>query len=679
VRQLQAELDEEEKDRRLLAALDEARLAQAETLSVNRFASERAVPKFREAVRAYGLAAGEGEPKVAAERIRQRPAAVREAIIATLDEGDALAGDPRYEISEPHREWLRAMLEAAGPDDAWSRKVRAARRETEAAKRRAALEVLAQSARVAELPARALTRLARGLRPAQAAALLRRAQGQYPADFWVNNDLGFRLQKVTPPEREEAVRFLTAAVALRPESPGAHYNLGTALYEKDRLDEAIACYQKAIELDQKYASAHTNLGNALHAKGQVDEAIACFEKALALDPKLAPAHNNLGPALNRKGRYDEAIACFKKAIEFEPTHALAHCNLGRALRQQGRFAESLRAYQRGHELGTKQPGWPYPSAEWLREAESMAAMESKLPAFLKGEFQPKDTAERRGLAEVCYAKGLRAATVRLYADAFAADPRLADDLAAAHRSYAACSAALAAAGQGEDAGKLDDKEKARLRKQARDRLRADLALRIKQLESGKPADRAAVQQALRHWQQDSDLAGLRDAAALAPLPAEESATCAKLWADVAALLEKAEEKAAQDQQLAQAGQLAQRGLALLQEQKWAEAEPLIRQSLAIRQKMQPDAWTTFNTQSLLGGALLGQQKYADAEPLLLAGYEGMKQRQQSIPPPGKVRLPEAALRLVQLYEALGKKDEAMKWQKEREAIQAAQQIPQRQL
>src|SRR5262249_27123462 len=89
---LQAELDEEEKDRTLVAALDEARLAQAEMyVSKSRFAWERAVPKFQEAFRAYGLPAGEGEAKVAAEYIRQRPAAVREAIIAALDEWDDLA------------------------------------------------------------------------------------------------------------------------------------------------------------------------------------------------------------------------------------------------------------------------------------------------------------------------------------------------------------------------------------------------------------------------------------------------------------------------------------------------------------------------------------------------------------------------------------------------------------
>jgi hypothetical protein len=66
------------------------------------------------------------------------------------------------------------------------------------------------------------------------------------------------------------------------------------------------------------------------------------------------------------------------------------------------------------------------------------------------------------------------------------------------------------------------------------------ALRTRQLESGKAADRAAVQQEMKGWQRDSDFAGLLDAAALARLPAEERAACERLWADVAALLKKAE-------------------------------------------------------------------------------------------------------------------------------------------
>ena len=100
--------------------------------------------------------------------------------------------------------------------------------------------------------------------------------------------------------------------------------------------------------------------------------------------------------------------------------------------------------------------------------------------------------------------------------------------------------------------------------------------------------------------------------------------------------------------------------------RFAEAEPLLRECLAIREKTQPDAWSTFNTQSSLGGALLGQKKYADAEPLLRAGYEGLKQREKTIPEQGKVRIPEAIERLVRLYEATGKKDDAAKWRKKLE-------------
>ena len=120
-----------------------------------------------------------------------------------------------------------------------------------------------------------------------------------------------------------------------------------------------------------------------------------------------------------------------------------------------------------------------------------------------------------------------------------------------------------------------------------------------------------------------------------------------------------------------AAQLAQVAASLLQAGAFTEAEPLLRECLAIRENTQPDDWATFCTKSMLGDALLGQKKYAAAEPLLLAGYEGMKQREAKIPPSGKVRLTQALERLVQLDEALQKKDEAAKWRKELEARKQA--------
>jgi serine/threonine protein kinase len=105
------------------------------------------------------------------------------------------------------------------------------------------------------------------------------------------------------------------------------------------------------------------------------------------------------------------------------------------------------------------------------------------------------------------------------------------------------------------------------------------------------------------------------------------------------------------------------GLAYIQAGQHSQAEPLLRGSLASGEKKQPDAWMTFNTKSTLGAALLGQKKYTEAEPLLLAGYQGLKQRETTLPPLQKIRLIEAAERLVQFYEATGKQDMAREWQK----------------
>jgi serine/threonine protein kinase len=103
------------------------------------------------------------------------------------------------------------------------------------------------------------------------------------------------------------------------------------------------------------------------------------------------------------------------------------------------------------------------------------------------------------------------------------------------------------------------------------------------------------------------------------------------------------------------------GWSLLKQQKWTEAEPILRESLKIRQKAEPDEWSTFNTRSQLGGSLLAQKKYVEAEYLILSGYEGMKVREAKIPALTKGRLTEAGERVVQLYEDWGQPEIAAEW------------------
>jgi tetratricopeptide (TPR) repeat protein len=361
-----------------------------------------------------------------------------------------------------------------------------------------------------------------------------------PNDAKAHYSLGIAL--ADQGDRKGAIRAYQAALRIDPNYANAHTNLGNALKDKGDVEGAIREYQAALRSDPDHAKAHYNLGTALAAQGDRVGAIREYRAALAIDPKLAPAHTNLGTALAAQGDRVGAIREYQAALAIDPNHPEAHCNLGHTRMRQGRFTDALAALKTGHELGSRRAGWPYPSAAWVREAERLVRLDARLSTVLSGDAQPADAAERLQLAWLCRQpyKQLYAAAARFAADAFAAEPRRADDLRAGHRYNAACAAAQAGGGRGQDAGRLAEPERARLRRQALDWLRADLVAWRQQLEGEGAKAGPVVRQKMQHWQQDPDLAGVRGPDALAGLPDDERAAWRQLWADVADLLAKAE-------------------------------------------------------------------------------------------------------------------------------------------
>jgi tetratricopeptide (TPR) repeat protein len=548
VQQTESQLEADRSDWRLLSVFEQIRLEeQSQWDSMEQqFRRAESYPRLAQALADYGLAIGGLAAEEAAARVRQRSAAVQAQLRAVLEE--CLACGPK-EQGAP-RQWLAAVL--AVDADPWLKQFR----QVLAKQAWAEMEQLVAQAEVARYHPAVLVGLARNLghqAPATELLLLRRTQQQYPGDFWVNYDLSFGLYRshspggpIRPARAEElpvvneAVAFGRVAVGLRPASAPAHNNLGITLEAQGELPRAIACYRKALDFDPKLVQAHTNLGNALYKQGDVEGAIACYRQALALDPKYAPTHYNLGTVLKAKGQVDEAIACYHKALALDPKYAPAHCNLGHALREQGQFAPALQSLKRGHQLGSQRPGWPYPSAQWVADCQRLLDLDIRLPALLKGENQPKDTTEQLALAVLCQRyKKCYAAAARFYADAFAAKPKLTPAQQAFIQYNATRAAALAAAGKGEDAAKLDAKEKTRLREQALAWLHDNLQLYAKHLEVADAKTHQAVQQALQHWQKDLDFDSVRDKEALANLPEAERAAWQQLWAEVEALRQKA--------------------------------------------------------------------------------------------------------------------------------------------
>jgi tetratricopeptide (TPR) repeat protein/serine/threonine protein kinase len=376
---------------------------------------------------------------------------------------------------------------------------------------------------------------------------------------------------------EDAVAALSKAIAIQPEYLEAHHNLGNAFLQQGKFDQAAAQCRKVLALKPGWALTHHALGLALRGQGKLEEAIAQFRTAIRLKPDHADAHNSLGSALSLQGKMEEALSALRQAISLKPDLFNAHANLasalyqmrdlqgaiaasrkavalkpgdaaiylvlGQALRDNGEFAEALIALKHGHELGSRNPRWPYPSAKLVRECEKLVTLDARLSRVLAGKEAVADARERLAFADLCYLKRRFERSARFYEEALSQEPGLAEDFQHNRRYNAACTAALAGCGQGADAATLEHKTRARLRRQALDWLRADLAAWAQLLE--KPTQVGAVQQTLRHWQQEPELAGVRGGG-LTKLPEEERQPWQQLWADVEQTLTRASHKGTKD-------------------------------------------------------------------------------------------------------------------------------------
>jgi len=143
---------------------------------------------------------------------------------------------------------------------------------------------------------------------------------------------------------QEAIWHWEQALRIKPDYARTHYNLGIALGQVGKLADAIAHYEQALRIKPDYAEAHNSLGAALWQAGRIQEAIGHYELALRIKPDYAEAHNNLGAVLAVQGRVSEAIAEYAAALRIKPDYADAHYNLGVALASQGRISEAIAEY-----------------------------------------------------------------------------------------------------------------------------------------------------------------------------------------------------------------------------------------------------------------------------------------------------------------------------------------------
>jgi serine/threonine-protein kinase len=607
--EIQSGLDAARRDRELVDLLVDIRSAEADDTD-----GSTTDLAYADAFRKAGIDVVSLPPAEAGAKVRARPPGVALALAAALDDWAAIRRGKRGNLAGAAA--LGAAARVADPDP-WRNELRAALDRSDKPVRLAALQALAKTARIDELGPVGLQLLGNGLKDAGdselAETLLRSAQQHYPGDVWINYVLGTVLERLS--RSEEAIRFYTAARAIRPETahelahaldrcartdeaiavfrdlrrlrPGnarhltclgwtlrydgqgreadevmdaalaaarervelrpedsyAHSTLGSALQYQWKYEEAITAFRAAVRLKPDSAPYHLNLGRTLALRQEYDEAAAELRTAIRLGPDDADTHFFLGRILQSQGKPDEAIAAFRTAMRLKPDDADAYCQLGLLLRRRRDFAGALEMLRRGHELGSRTPGWLCPSQKWVDDAERMLTLSDRVPAMLRGEDSPRDNAERLTFAVICIDARRYATAARQYSDAFEADPKLGDDRDAEHRFFAAYYALCAAAGRGKDDPPPDEHAKTKLRAQAHEWLSAELAAWGLVLDRGDAKARKDAANSVRGWKQLVYFAEVRDPDALDELPEAERAIWRSFWEDVETLLRRARQPA----------------------------------------------------------------------------------------------------------------------------------------
>jgi serine/threonine protein kinase/tetratricopeptide (TPR) repeat protein len=429
-------------------------------------------------------------------------------------------------------------------------------------------------------------------------------------------------------DKSEATHAKARAVretALGPHHPDtltSRSELADAYQEGGRTTEAIRLHEETLKLrESKLGADHpdtimsrSSLASAYWAGGRTTEAIRLHEETLKLrESKLGRDHadtihsrNELALAYLAVGRAEEAALMHEETLKFytsklgpdHPNTLLSRNNLALDYWAAGRTTEAIQLHE-----GT------------------LLLSESKL-----GPDHPNTLLIRGNLADAYQAAGRTTEAIGMYEEAF---KRYGLRLGPNHPSTVSTGYNLAAAylsaGQTTEATRLHEEMLRRSESKLAPEHVYTLASRY---------NLAAAYESLGRW-----------------------ADAEPLRRDILARRRRAEKP----ENPSVAFDLSWLGRNLLNQARWSEAEAVLRECLMIREKAIPDDWSRFNAMSLLGDALLGQGEFAAAEGLVVSGFEGMKVREAKMPAAARPRLAEAAERVVRLYEAWGKPEQAAAW------------------
>ena len=296
---LRGKIESAIKDLDVAEKLEEVRMNRGRFKPGGGFDYDESSRQYEKAFREAGLGTFQEKPDVVATRLKVSTA--RGALLAALDDWAVCARDEL-------RSWIFSVARKMDPDP-WRDRVRS----VEQWGNKEALKRLAQEVNVGEQPVTLLVAMGTRWRlvGGDPTAFLQRVYQVYPNDFWLNFELGYLFEVH---DDATAMSYNRAAVALRPDAPAAHFNLGMNLLRMERYDDAIHHLKHTLESDPNHTWAHFNLAELLLVKGQLDEASSEFRRAAQLDPDSRAPGIRLREILLRQGHSEEAKVSWEKVF-----------------------------------------------------------------------------------------------------------------------------------------------------------------------------------------------------------------------------------------------------------------------------------------------------------------------------------------------------------------------------
>jgi eukaryotic-like serine/threonine-protein kinase len=429
---------------------------------------------------------------------------------------------------------------------------------------------------------------------------------------------------------DRAVDLLTKARAVReaalgldhPDTLATSNSLAIAFTYAGRLPDAIALHESTLRRrEAKLGADHldavesrANLATSYQAAGRLRESIALNEATLKVrEVKLGPDNiatlrnrNNLAVAYRGIGRLPKAIALYEPNLKLYeakmgPAHPLTlttRYNLAGAYRAVGRIPEAIALSQAALKLSDATFGPDHPQTLNNRILLAMAYLDA---------------------GRLAEAIAMHEATDKLLQAKVGRDHRA----TLINRENLAC--AYLVAGRGVDA-------------------LAEFEATLKLCEAKLGPDHPVTLETRGN---------LADAVASLVRFSEAEGLLREMLARL--------QREGKSNELLMTTALTGLGRTLLETGRCSEAEPLLREAVTIVENASPDDWNRYNALSLLGWSLVQQRRYAEPEPVVITAYDGMKAREVGTPAWQRSHLRQAAERVVRLYEAWQKPDQAAVW------------------